>query len=1182
MPFERAKRFKGTTKQLRSRSALVASHQRRYAVNRLILKSFQSPGDIVMLTAAVRELHAAYPGRFQTDVRTSGDAIWENNPYLTPLNEHDAQVTPIDMHYPSIHHSNQRPYHFIHGYTQYLEEQLNLRIPVTQFRGDIHLSDIEKQAPCPHQASGVPDRFWIIIAGGKYDFTAKWWNPESFQAVVDHFKNRIQFVQCGEAGHWHPRLKGAVDLVGKTSLREFIRLMYHADGVVCPITLAMHLAAAVESKSTGGFGRPCVVVAGGREPAHWEAYPNHQFISTSGTLTCCAEGGCWKSRCQLVGDGDAKDRREVCEQPVEVNVDLLKLSSRQDSSDQRERVVTNRATARTGCGPTALRIPKCMDMITPEEVIRRIDLYHQGGLHHYATEDNQRKDTKMPAAIAPAHSNVSQVDTSSDKLVAASPRVLIQFRHGLGDAIQLTSVLAHLRHYHPDWQVEVAALPGKQTAYVGLCARQFSLNGQPIATDDYDQVFNLDWEECASCFSQWPSTKAERCLTETFGLSPIPELCRYEIQPRDEAFTKARRYLEQVCQLYPGEDGRYPAVLIHYQGNTSAEYKNLSHDTARHLCEQTIEAGSVPIILDWDNRSPLPDGKRVHNPHVDLDMWGGLGTGDAEVLAALIELSSLMIGVDSGPLHVAGATSTPTVAVWTKHHPLHYFGHADNVTHLVPEDHEQLLRGDREAGGRYFRDRYRYLPYQDLNRELTTWVHDRLRDGTGGLVYTRNFWVRSNNTAQDLVVVQDIAENDSYRIYELPMPEPVIVDVGAHIGCFSKAVHDRNPLARIYAVECCPENLTTLRKNIGGFATVIQGAMTYEQDIALLNAVFPDCETTGGSCVVSREQFEQARGRQGIGTNPKDKATVQYWADSRPIQKVTLEQLIEQHGLKRIDVLKLDCEGSEFSILENSKSLAHVELIVGEYHGRDRFHQLVQRKFPDWNLRILKEGELGTFWLENPSRGQADSRVNGAKVATSCRNACRAAHRSSPWIYLCTPRHTGTHFLRVLLELHSKVSYWKCGRTEIDGRTMDQWHELHRTGAISFRELLRLGVRCPADLPAWTEQEVKKLGLRIPEKHIEYDLVQAHALRTTPWYPSLRTVVAVRDPLLAIISGLRRQGEDWAEDILAGIQFLADKQDECFSFCVDQWQEHPGRALELLAYLDLEPTRQIKGVRTLC
>jgi FkbM family methyltransferase len=1110
--------------------------------NRLILKSFQSPGDIVMLSAAVRDLHAAHPGRFQTDVRTSADAIWENNPHLTRLDEHDPEVATLDMHYPLIHQSNERPYHFIHGYTQYLEQQLDLRIPVTKFRGDIHLSEAEKKAAPPHQELGLPERFWIIVAGGKYDFTAKWWNPASYQAVVDHFQDRIAFVQCGEEGHWHPRLKRVTNLVGKTSLREFIRLMYHAEGVVCPVTLAMHLAAAVESKSAGCHERPCVVVAGGREPAHWEAYPIHQFISTTGTLSCCAGGGCWKSRCQLVGDGDPKDRRDVCENPIQIN--------------------------------DKLRIPKCMHMITPNEVIQRIEQYHDGDLHHYTTNDNQRKVIEMTTTIASPRTNAVRTESVDEAAVAHKQKVLIQFQHGLGDAVQLTAVLRHLRHYHPDWIIEVAALPGKQTAFAGLCDRSFSLNGKPTATDGYDQVFDLDWDECATCFAEYPSTKVERCLTEVFDLAPIPELCRYEMRPGGEAVAKAKRYLQQVCRVHPGEDGRYPVVLIHYQGNTSAEYKDLPHRTARKICEQIIKSGSVPVILDWDNRSPLPDGKRIHNPHVDLDIWGGLGTGDAEVLAALIELASLMIGVDSGPLHVAGATSTPTMAVWTKHHPLHYFGHADNVTHLVPKQHRDLLRGDRDAGSDYFESHYPYRPYDNLEDELSTWVDEQLNDREAGLVYTRNFWIRSNNAAQDLVVVQDIAENDSYRIDELPMPEPVIVDVGAHIGCFSQAIHSRNPLARIIAVECCPENLMALRKNIGGFATVIQGALTYEKDIALLNAVFPDCETTGGSCVVSREQLQQATGNAGVGGNPKDTATSQYWTDARPLMAVTLEQLIDQHKIDRIHVLKLDCEGSEFSILENSTSLERIDRIVGEYHGKDRFHELVQRKFSDWKLRILKDGELGTFWLENP---KCDHTAHASEQPTRrCATPCaKTGVRQQPWIYLCTPRHTGTHFLRVLLELHPKVSFWKCGRTEVDGCSMNEWHQLHQKGSITFRELLRLGTRCNADLPAWTAQEVAKLGLQLPTKHVEYDLVQAHALDNTPWYPTLPTVVTVRDPLLAIISGLRRDGNDRAESILAGVKFLANKQGECFYFCVDQWHRHRERALELMSYLDLEPTQEI-------
>ena len=98
-------------------------------MRRLILRSFQSPGDGVMLTAAVRDLHLAHPRQFETDVRTSADALWENNPFITRLNEGSPDVQVMDMHYPLIHQSNHRPYHFIHGYTQFLEEQLGLRPP---------------------------------------------------------------------------------------------------------------------------------------------------------------------------------------------------------------------------------------------------------------------------------------------------------------------------------------------------------------------------------------------------------------------------------------------------------------------------------------------------------------------------------------------------------------------------------------------------------------------------------------------------------------------------------------------------------------------------------------------------------------------------------------------------------------------------------------------------------------------------------------------------------------------------------------------------------------------------------------------------------------------------------------------------------------------------------------------
>jgi FkbM family methyltransferase len=903
---------------------------------RLILRLFQSPGDILMMTAAVRDLQLANPGQFETDVRTATDALWLHNPHITRLTEGDPNVQQIEMHYPLIHESNQRPFHFIHGFPQYLEQQLGVKVPVTRFCGDIHLSADERNAPPPGADLGVPERFWIVIAGGKYDFTAKWWNPASFQTVVDHFRGKIQFVQCGEAGHWHPPLEGVVNLVGKTDTRQFVRLMYHADGVLCPVTFAMHLAAAVETKPGRPRHRPCAVIAGGREPPHWEAYPQHQFLSTVGALSCCADGGCWKSRCQPVGDGDAKDRQDVCVEPVQVRSDL--------------------------------RIPRCMHLITPEQVIQRIEIYYQGGVLHFTHNGQGNHPTNGQLVSSPTEPHLSNGETPPQSLAGCTPtmNVLIIFRHGLGDAIQLTIILKHIQKYRPDWQVDVAALVGKHSAFRGLCRKVYVLDREPTPCCQYSQRFNLDWHECHTAYADSPGTKAERCLREEFGIVPDPALCTYSIHRSDAAMELARKYLEQTCKVACREDARYPVVLIHYEGNTSADMKNVPADIIRRLCEDIVTEGYVPVILDWDYRTPLADGARILCPDQRAELWHATGTGDAESLAALIELSALMVGVDSGPLHVAGATTTPTLGVWTRHHPLNYMSLADNVTHLVHRDHAGLIRGDRAVGEAYFKAHYNFQIYDDLEVGLRAAVRSRLQTTQEDLIRTRNFWVRTEMAEQDLVVVKDIFDDDSYAVDEMPMPHPVVVDVGAHIGCFTKRIHERNPLARIFAVECCPENIAALKKNVGNIASVIQAALTYEPDLALLNAVYTNCRSTGGSTLISRDELERRVLDKQCPAEPGKEMAGEYWADFRPIRTVSIEELMQEYSFDHIDILKLDCEMSEFSILGKTPSLNRIGLIVGEYHGKERFQRLVADRFAGWELRILRDGELGTFWLTNP------------------------------------------------------------------------------------------------------------------------------------------------------------------------------------------------------------------------
>ena len=218
-------------------------------VQKLILKNFQSPGDILMLTAAVRDLHEAHPGEFVTDVRTSCPALWENNPHLTPIADDDPEAEHIQCEYPLIHRSNQAPYHFIHGFIEFLNDRLGLRIKPNRFKGDIHISDEEKAwFSKVEEEKGSNTPFWLFASGGKYDYTIKWWDAKRYQEVVDHFRGRIEFVQVGALHHYHPPIEGAVDLRGQTNLRHLVRLMYHAQGAISAVSLLMHLAAAVETR----------------------------------------------------------------------------------------------------------------------------------------------------------------------------------------------------------------------------------------------------------------------------------------------------------------------------------------------------------------------------------------------------------------------------------------------------------------------------------------------------------------------------------------------------------------------------------------------------------------------------------------------------------------------------------------------------------------------------------------------------------------------------------------------------------------------------------------------------------------------------------------------------------------------------------------------------------------------
>lgn len=550
-------------------------------------------------------------------------------------------------------------------------------------------------------------------------------------------------------------------------------------------------------------------------------------------------------------------------------------------------------------------------------------------------------------------------------------RVLLRFTHGLGDAAQFTCVLKHLRAYRPDWIVDVVSGRGKHSAFRGLCRASYHEHEPRPSEGEYDQIVYVNWCENYNRYNDRPNSKITNALADEFGIPYDPKLGTYSIAVSPEARERVTRYLESIgCAR--GADGRYNAVIVHYEGNTTTDRKNLDHNTARVICRSANFAGHKAVILDWDRRSVLIDGVNIVTPGVhDHDIWGGFGSGDAESIAALVGASRLFVGIDSGPGKVASATDTPTLIVWTGHHPLQFHDPHALTTHVIPAHHESMppLGGDREMI-RYFQDRYRYITYTPNRLTLTlhTLVTQSLNgDGVGvdsdnDLVCYGPFWVRESNFDQDLVIVEDVYFGDSYRtsLYDLAEWDTV-VDVGAHIGCFAMLVRNRNPNARIVCVEACPENHAALMRNVGSFATVISAAMTYSsEELALLNAVRPDCESTGGSVVVNRSELNDP-------AHPLRQHGYQYWDDLRPLAKVTLEDAMRAGGIDTITMLKLDCEGSEFDILRHTPSLDRIRFIFGEYHGSAAWNDLRAARFSDWHYgHMFSSHDRGVFHLVNP------------------------------------------------------------------------------------------------------------------------------------------------------------------------------------------------------------------------
>ena len=141
-------------------------------------------------------------------------------------------------------------------------------------------------------------------------------------------------------------------------------------------------------------------------------------------------------------------------------------------------------------------------------------------------------------------------------------------------------------------------------------------------------------------------------------------------------------------------------------------------------------------------------------------------------------------------------------------------------------------------------------------------------------------------------------------------PGDVFVDVGAHVGYYSLlAAKLVGETGKVIAVEPNPPTIVRLEKDI---------ALNPFQNILVQKVACTEAETT--------MKFYQAP-LENTGESSMNKANAKEGTEIT-VRGVPLDKIVQDLGIKRVDVVKIDVEGAEMSVLGGMTS------IISTYHPK--------------------------------------------------------------------------------------------------------------------------------------------------------------------------------------------------------------------------------------------------------
>ena len=193
--------------------------------------------------------------------------------------------------------------------------------------------------------------------------------------------------------------------------------------------------------------------------------------------------------------------------------------------------------------------------------------------------------------------------------------------------------------------------------------------------------------------------------------------------------------------------------------------------------------------------------------------------------------------------------------------------------------------------------------------------------------------IRTNST--DLMALTNVWMINEYNIDDYGITESdIVIDIGAHIGLFSLRVSKLCTKGKIFSYEPIKDNFECLVSNLklNKLEHILPFNLAVSSDSSKLNIFLNDDES--GHSIFSEKNKKIS------------------------VNSISLKEIFDQNDIKICKLLKLDCEGSEYSIIDALplEYLRRIDNIVIEYHLAD--------SKPEYSKKLINKIKNAGFQIQ--------------------------------------------------------------------------------------------------------------------------------------------------------------------------------------------------------------------------